>query len=52
MGELARVMAAVRCFAVWLMRAGRLDWARRSGLGRTRCRRLHPVGVSAVSMRG
>jgi hypothetical protein len=27
MGELARVMAAVRSFAVWLMPAGRRDWA-------------------------
>lgn len=52
MGELARVMAAVRRFAVWLMPAGRRDWARRSGPGRTRCRRLHPVRVNAVNMRG
>ena len=52
MGELARVMAAVRRFAVWLVPAGRRDWARRSGPGRTRCRRLHPVRVNAVNMRG
>jgi len=52
MGELARVMAAVRRFAVWLMPAGRRDWARRSGPRHTRCRRLHPVRVNAVNMRG
>ena len=52
MGELARVMVAVRRFAVWLMPAGRRDWAGRSGPRRTRCRRLHPVRVNAVNMRG